>query len=210
MKMNPPLARDREPWYDILLHQVLARLSHAVNLSLLYLRPPAVQALLPSSPPLPPVQVPLNDIPAPTVEIYEDPEPAPGEKISLYDNADPSQAATHILSQNLNASMKSQDTLASPNADFSDNDEENDPIIHSFGPFGANLLPRMASFNTASSPLQKASPRNSKAIHTDPLQPSRSPGQPLVANSDFDIKEHIINQLALLQIGLNSNIHHPY
>ena len=38
--------------------------------------------------------------------------------------------------------------------DFSDRDEENDPIIHSFGPYGANILPRLESFNT-NSPVQQ-------------------------------------------------------
>ena len=33
--------------------------------------------------------------------------------------------------------------------DFSDdNDEENDPVVHSFGPFGQNLLSGMESFTT--------------------------------------------------------------
>ena len=163
---------------------------------------PAVQALLPSSPPLVATTEPMsNEVPAPTVEIYEDPEPG-DENMPPPSTTQPSQAATHILSQNLNASMRSQDLLASPNPDFDDdNDEENDPIIHSFGPFGANLLPRMASFNTGSSPIRRGSPKTSKTPHTDPLQPSRSPGQPSTLSQGFDIQEHIINQLAFSRLS---------
>jgi hypothetical protein len=157
---------------------------------------PAVQALMPSSPPLPPA----NDVAAARVEIYEDPEPG-DENVPPTGTTDPSQAPTHILSQNLEASMRSQDMILSPNADFSDNDEENDPIIHSFGPFGANLLPRMASFNTASSPVRKGSPKQPKFLLTDPLQPSRSSAQPTIRTQDFDIKEHIINQLAFSRLS---------
>lgn len=36
------------------------------------------------------------------------------------------------------------------NDDVNDPDEENDPIVHSFGPFGANLSDRLASFSTNS------------------------------------------------------------
>jgi hypothetical protein len=164
---------------------------------------PAAQAVLSSSPPVPATNtLSASDVPAPTVDIYEDPDPEPGdENIPPQGTAGPSQAATHILSQNLTASMRSQDSFASPNADFSDNDEENDPIIHSFGPFGANLLPRMASFTTGSSPVQRASPKTSKTPFTDPLQPSRSPGQPAIRSQGFDINEHIINQLAFSRLS---------
>ncbi|ERS97534.1 transcription factor Tos4 [Sporothrix schenckii 1099-18] len=39
---------------------------------------------------------------------------------------------------------------SSQNDDVDDPDEENDPIVHSFGPFGANLSDRLASFSTNS------------------------------------------------------------
>ena len=158
---------------------------------------PAVQALLPSSPPLPAVdELAATEALVPSVEIYEDPEPG-DENVPPSGTVDPSQANTHILSQNLNASMRSQDLLASPNADFSDNDEENDPIVHSFGPFGENLLPRMASFNTNSSPIRKASQKTPKMPHTDPLQPPHIS----VQSEEFDIKEHVVNQLAFSRLS---------
>ena len=84
-------------------------------------------------------------VPVP-VQIYED-EPSDGEK----DNAatQPTQS-TQVASQNLHPDLKGSMT-ADPDS-FSDHDEENDPIIHSFGPFGANLNGRMESFTTSLSP----------------------------------------------------------
>ncbi|KAL9057084.1 MAG: hypothetical protein Q9162_002518 [Coniocarpon cinnabarinum] len=91
--------------------------------------------------------------------------------------------------------------------EFSDHDEENDPIIHSFGPFGENLLPRMASFRAVSPERRR-----------EPLRASVSPRQPQswryefggrlglpqdIAFSNFDIKpitNHIVNQLAFSRL----------
>ncbi|KAJ5619485.1 hypothetical protein N7510_003469 [Penicillium lagena] len=100
----------------------------------------------------------------------------------------------------------------------SDNDEENDPIVHSFGPFGENLLPRMASFHTDDSPIRSArSPRS--LLPTQPLQPSRSPRQPSNApehhvpdepevelqqplNEHFErVRNHAANQLAFSRLS---------
>jgi hypothetical protein len=162
---------------------------------------PALLPALPSSPPPPETIDQQSDQgQVPTVEIYEDPEPG-DENIPPSAAADPSQAHTQILSQNLTASALPEDALASPHPDFSDNDEENDPIIHSFGPFGANLLPRLASFTTASSPHAKPSPNMTRSIQSDPLHPSRSPGQPMSLSFNFDVKEHIINQLAFSRLS---------
>jgi hypothetical protein len=56
---------------------------------------------------------------------------------------------------------------------FHDHNEENDPIVASFGPFGENLLPRLASFNTQATPHD-----NSKS--PVPRQPA------LVSNKLYD------------------------
>lgn len=76
---------------------------------------------------------------------------------------------------------------------FSDGDEENDPIVHSFGPFGENLNSRMASFSTAT-PLQ---PLRRRSVLTSPSprktqEPKRFKESP--------IKNHVINQLAYSRI----------
>lgn len=99
----------------------------------------------------------------------------------------------------------------------SDNDEENDPIIHSFGPFGENLLPRMASFHTGDSPVRSAhSPR--RALHSQPLQPTQSPRQQVnsyeqreaspekerseAEDESFErVRNHAVNQLAFSRLS---------
>ncbi len=91
--------------------------------------------------------------------------------------------------------------------DYSDKDEENDPIIHSFGPFGANILPRLESF-TASSPEQPR-PRQTRKLRT----PSGSPRTSHVTTSsvtkkspakapttDSPVRNHVINQLAFSRL----------
>lgn len=57
--------------------------------------------------------------------------------------------------------------------DDSDPDEENDPIIHSFGPYGANISTRMASISTKS-PRATSSKRALKNGSTETLVPRKS------------------------------------
>jgi len=81
--------------------------------------------------------------------------------------------------------------------DFSDNDEENDPVVHSFGPFGQNLLSGLASINTAVTPNQSNPPR----LRAPLLSPSprRAPVE-TVRFKESPIKNHVINQLAFSRI----------
>lgn len=99
----------------------------------------------------------------------------------------------------------------------SDNDEENDPIIHSFGPFGENLLPRMASFRASDSPVRSArSPR--APLLSQPLQPTNSPRQHVNSyeqreaspvkeptepeDESFErVRNHAVNQLAFSRLS---------
>ncbi|KIX05491.1 uncharacterized protein Z518_06363 [Rhinocladiella mackenziei CBS 650.93] len=155
---------------------------------------PAVQALMPSSPPLPPTRAPGE-----TVEIYEDPEPSP-ELNGISDVAEVSQT-TQALSQNVPYTGVSQNNVSSTSEDFSDNDEENDPIIHSFGPFGANLLPRMASFAAGDSPRPSVSIKSSRSSHTEPLHPHQAPAMPQKPSPEIDVRSHIINQLAFSRLS---------
>ncbi|KAL6247763.1 target of SBF [Rhinocladiella similis] len=154
---------------------------------------PAVQALLPSSPPLGTSRV------LETVEIYEDPEPA-------HDTNDtPDVAQVSLLTQALTESAQNttmpQTTVSSMSEDFSDNDEENDPIIHSFGPFGANLLPRMASFTAGDSPTPADSNKSYRSSLTEPLRPNHAPATIKKESPKVDIKGHIINQLAFSRLS---------
>ena len=134
------------------------------------------------------------------VKVYED-EPSDGEKDKDEYPTQQTQISTQIASQNIGPfeglkaiqglQKASQDTttssaLSEPLNDFSDNDEENDPIISSFGPFGANLHARMENVNTFS-PSQGQGPNSSPEQHRRPLQPlkeeSISPQRPTVGAS---------------------------
>jgi hypothetical protein len=79
--------------------------------------------------------------------------------------------------------------------DFSDDEnEENDPVVHSFGPFGENLLPRFESFS-ATTPTQESHSvkrrRRSYVTAESPRRPSFK---------DSPIKNHVINQLAFSRL----------
>ena len=80
----------------------------------------------------PPVPVP--------VQVYED-EP------ENEDSGGQTQSTQH-------ASQLLIELQASPTHHFSDADEENDPIVASFGPYGANLTANMESFTTQASPIR--------------------------------------------------------
>jgi hypothetical protein len=83
--------------------------------------------------------------------------------------------------------------------DFSDADEENDPVVHSFGPFGQNILNGLASFSTGT-PTQSNTPRlRAPLLSPSPRRPST---EALQAHrfKESPIKNHVINQLAFSRI----------
>jgi hypothetical protein len=91
---------------------------------------------------------------------------------------------------------KTSINFAAPD-DFSDNDEENDPVVHSFGPFGQNLLSGMASFNTAATSIQSNTPRmRAPLLSPSPRRPAAEPFR----FKESPIKNHVINQLAFSRI----------
>ena len=186
---------------------------------------PAVQALAPSSPPLiPPPSSP------PPVEIYEDEEAVEAEEATASHVATTQQSTQKLTQPFSQADLNSQPPLASqekeplslqssltePPEDFSDHDEENDPIVHSFGPFGANILNNMASFKTYDSP--RPSPRGkASASHFAPHSPVRqhalkTPLDQVIPSSSpvrsprskevlSQVRSHIINQLAFSRLS---------
>ncbi|KAF2257835.1 hypothetical protein CC78DRAFT_505623 [Lojkania enalia] len=85
--------------------------------------------------------------------------------------------------------------------DFSDADEENDPIVHSFGPFGENLLPRLASFSTAT-PAQRVNvaQRNRPSLASSASPPQQRPSSESLRFKESPIKNHVINQLAFSRL----------
>lgn len=80
--------------------------------------------------------------------------------------------------------------------DFSDNDEENDPVVHSFGPFGQNLISGLESFN-AVTPLQPNNPRMRAPLISP--SPKRRCAEP-IRYKESPIRNHVINQLAFSRI----------
>ena len=147
---------------------------------------PAVQAVLPSSPPA-------------LVEIYEDPEPSE-ESSGTVTGVEVSQT-TQVLSQKFEQPEISQVSATTSAEDFSDNDEENDPIIHSFGPFGANLLRGMASVSAGDSPDLSLSVNSARSSHTEPLSTDDIPKLSKHDVSKVDVQDHIINQLAFSRLS---------
>ncbi|KAJ9150915.1 Transcription factor Tos4 [Pleurostoma richardsiae] len=99
----------------------------------------------------------------------EDEEPA----VQIYEDAsaDEQELPRHTTDQaeasfaTIAASSFSSELSDPISDDENDPNEENDPIIHSFGPFGANLNNRLASFTTQSpkapvqTPVGNSSPR---------------------------------------------------
>ena len=149
----------------------------------------------------PPVAVP--------VKIYED-EPLEGDG-EQDDSLDATQA-TQVLSQPFGNVL--QDLQSSPLQELSDHDEENDPIIASFGPFGANLDARMESFTTQSSPPRQ--PLN--PLKEESISPQRGPQAGSLTkrrrhSQDLDVSHashreekdpitnHVINQLAYSRLS---------
>ncbi|KAK3080845.1 hypothetical protein LTS18_012583 [Coniosporium uncinatum] len=142
------------------------------------------------------------------VQVYEDEEE---ELADLPGDATPTADSHNRLSRSLSAAGAAQTSISSllsstHSDDFSDHNEENDPIIHSFGPFGANILPRLASFTTQQSP-EIPRPRR----RGDPLKVSDSPkrqGTSMPSSpeklqkslSESPIKNHVINQLAFSRL----------
>ncbi|KAI9824470.1 MAG: hypothetical protein M1832_002005 [Thelocarpon impressellum] len=109
--------------------------------------------------------------------------------------ADATQISTQLASQPIGASQSSG---LSDAEDFSDQDEENDPIIQAFGPQGDNILPRMASCTTS---------EPSEAVRLQPLKESASPKQQRSSSESTNaadptaLANHVINQLAYSRLS---------
>ncbi|KAK3318719.1 hypothetical protein B0H66DRAFT_248206 [Apodospora peruviana] len=138
-----------------------------------------------------------------------------GAAVQIYEDASADEQELPKLTD-ANASFVTQATesfssdLSDPQSDVdNDPDEENDPIVHSFGPFGANISSRFASFSTMS-------PRRRVGATLEPLQESNpnstnaSPKAPDVSTpveSSLNVEEkaavcnHVVNQLAFSRLS---------
>ena len=193
-------AGNRVPYTSPLRQQ--ARLQSPVSPS------PAVQAThVPVGPSTsygssnPPIPVP--------VQVYEDePSDEPQE------SSPKATQSTQFASQPLGTAL--QELQTSPVQEFSDNDEENDPIITSFGPFGANLGARMENFTTNASPLRQPlhplkeesiSPQRASQVGIPPKRRRHNQDRDVADSSHNQeaekspISNHVINQLAYSRLS---------
>ncbi|KAF2472901.1 uncharacterized protein BDR25DRAFT_283500 [Lindgomyces ingoldianus] len=139
-----------------------------------------------------------------SVQVYEDVDAADEDAASP--SPTPANNETFLrpaLSRSISAQdPKTQISILSSFAadDFSDGDEENDPVVLSFGPCGDNLLPRLASFSTTT-PTRSINPSQRRR---KPLVTSQSPQQRSSSESlcfkESPIKNHVINQLAFSRV----------
>ncbi len=139
-----------------------------------------------------------NPMVPPTILVYED-ERLPGSPAGDQDAAATSQS-TQFASQPLGAGLLvSHVTSLSESHEFSDRDEENDPVIHSFGPFGDNLLPRMASFTAGASPDRRSHLSPLKEASSSPQRRSSSESTRQADNQQ--VMNHVMNQLAFSRLS---------
>jgi len=130
---------------------------------------------------------------APVVQVYEDaPSPENDHDIA----AGVSMVSTLAASSFSMPSFERQSSELSEAEDEDEGqnpDEENDPVIHSFGPFGSNITNRMASF-TAGSPevprREASAPINTRASSEDTNEADAIP-----------IVNHVVNQLAFSRLS---------
>jgi hypothetical protein len=125
------------------------------------------------------------------VNVYED---APSPESSEHEIAEGSSQVSTQAATSFPAAIESQSSdLSEPEEDP---DEENDPIVHSFGPFGANISSRMASFTTV------ASPEVPHAHHNQTASPnSRSSSESTTPADPVPVVNHVVNQLAFSRLS---------
>ena len=145
---------------------------------------PSSSTLIPSEPP-----APVNP-----VFVYED-EHSSEEAPDVHD-AGPTQS-TQRASQPVGGVHASQSSELSDPDEFSDRDEENDPIIWAFGSQGDNLLPRLASCTAGDVPEPVTSDTNE---NIKPGQ-ERSSSESTNGADPSALANHIINQLAFSRLS---------
>lgn len=128
---------------------------------------------LSSDPPLPP-----------PIQVYED---EAEEVIATAEDTQSTQKISQLLEAN---------SFVLSN-EFSDADEENDPVVHSFGPFGSDILPRMESFTAGSPRRRPLKPGNRLSVSPKHQTSSDSTDEDI-----FDsLINHVINQLAYSRLS---------
>ena len=135
------------------------------------------------------------------IEIYEDEEESKeGNEDEDADYNGPTQP-TQLMSQPFGQQPEDSED---DKKDFSDQDEENEPLVHSMGPFGSNLLPRMESFTTGDSfhglpTTDSVKPHRLEAV-AEPAR-RRSLEETNEIDTDNPILNHVVNQLAYSRLS---------
>jgi hypothetical protein len=135
-----------------------------------------------------------------TVQVYED-EPADEVPMSEEQEVeDDSPVKQEHRSASTDSHHSKSSELSEEEDDFSDRDEENDPIIHSFGPSGDDILARMQSISNSDrleSPVAKKERLPTIAESSKPKVT-----QPLLGTIDTTaVRNHVINQLAFSRLS---------
>ncbi|KAL9070068.1 MAG: hypothetical protein Q9161_005124 [Pseudevernia consocians] len=148
-------------------------------------------------------------IPVP-VQVYED-EPSDEDKEKPPVGNTQATQSTQVASQPFALLEESPN----PNDFSEDNDEENDPIISSFGPYGANIGARMELFTTKASPNrhplnplkeESISPQRSSRAGVSPKRRRHNAHRDVSDSLHREdeagntITHHVINQLAFSRL----------
>lgn len=148
-------------------------------------------------------------IPVP-VQVYED-EPSDDDKDKQPAGNTQATQSTQVASQPFALLGESPN----PNGFSDDNDEENDPIISSFGPYGANLGARMESFTTNAAPDRRPlnplkessiSPQRSSLAGISPKRRRHNAHRDVSDSLNREVEpgeaitHHVINQLAYSRV----------
>lgn len=124
-----------------------------------------------------------------SVQIYEDRDSAE----PVQQNSVPGYEPPRSPIASIEPAKASKESLVSSLEEYSDQDEENDPIIHSF--YGENILPRFAAFATGSPQRPRKKRRPLEANSPSPQQRSKTKHA-----NESPIKNHVINQLAFSRV----------
>jgi hypothetical protein len=173
-----------------------------------------------SPPPLHPRSLPVSPSPARHVSKALISSPSEGHlnnAVQVYEDpaSDDSRSSPSQQLKAENQLLKAQEI--SHHSEYLENEnEENEPVVHSFGPFGSNILSRLNSFS-ATSPESSRSLKKRKQLNESSLssplssprrQLSESPRKPAVIQAhalkkhpnESPIKNHVINQLAFSRV----------
>ncbi|KAJ6159930.1 hypothetical protein N7497_004467 [Penicillium chrysogenum] len=158
--------------------------------------PAAQHAIPPSSP----IFTPSRSRAA--VVVFED-EPSPLKRHNTVTGVT-SQSARRATAM-LHDSRASELSELSRSEDFSDNDEENDPIIHSFGPFGREHSSSLVVLLAACCPPNLSSPpgplRQPATIHEDKEVETPEAKPQHTDERSERVRNHAANQLAFSRLS---------